>query len=187
MSHIHQAVLDPTGQYLVFPDLGADLVRVYCIDQGSGLLTEHTSLKSKHGYGPRHATFWSSGDAKSIYMFVIHELSNKIISYEVGYLESGGLTFSEIDEVSTYGDRDIPVGAKAAEVLIYNNFLVVSNRNGSIFNAPNPDLNNSTTIPSDSLATFKLSLAGSLSFVQLAPTGGTFPRHWYDNPSTNTI
>ncbi|KAF1841428.1 3-carboxymuconate cyclase, partial [Cucurbitaria berberidis CBS 394.84] len=188
-SLIHQAVLDPTGQYVVFPDLGADLIRVYCIDPGNGMLTEHTPLQSKRGYGPRHATFWSSGDASSIYMFVIHELSNKILSYEVGYPELGGLTFYETDEVSTYGDREVPIGSKAAELLLSpdNNYLVVSNRNGSMFDAPNPDPNNSTTLPSDSLATFRLSVAGKLTFVQLAPTGGSFPRHFSMNNDGSLI
>ena len=188
-SLIHQAVLDPTGQYIVFPDLGADLVRVYCIDPGTGLLAEHTPLRSKRGYGPRHATFWSAGDGSSIYMFVIHELCNKIVSYEVGYLESGGLMFLAIDEVSTYGNHKIPVGAKAAEILVSpdKNYLVVSNRNASMFDSPNPDPNNITTLPSDSLATFKLSLTGKLKFVQLAPSGGRFPRHFSMNNNGSLI
>ncbi|KAJ4374246.1 hypothetical protein N0V83_002987 [Neocucurbitaria cava] len=188
-SHIHQAVLDPTGHYIVFPDLGADLVHVYSIDPATGLLTEHTPLKSESGYGPRHAAFWSSGDANSIYMSVIHELSNKIVSFKVDYLESGGLAFCKIDEVSTYGDHETPVGAKAAEILVSpdKNYLVVSNRNASIFEAPNPEPNNCTALPSDSLATFKLSPTGKLSFVQLAPSGGTFPRHFSMNHNGSLI
>jgi 6-phosphogluconolactonase (cycloisomerase 2 family) len=115
--HIHQALLDPTNQYLLFPDLGLDLVRVYRIEPQTGMLAEHAPIKSKTGYGPRHAVFWSPKDAPSeTFLFVLHELSNKIVSYSVTYLEKGGLTFTEVDEVSTYGKYEIPQGAAAAEI-----------------------------------------------------------------------
>jgi 6-phosphogluconolactonase (cycloisomerase 2 family) len=31
--HPHEALLDPTGKYILVPDLGADLVRVFCYDE----------------------------------------------------------------------------------------------------------------------------------------------------------
>jgi 6-phosphogluconolactonase (cycloisomerase 2 family) len=88
--------------------LGADLVHIFCIDLTTGMLTEHTPLQAKKGYGPRHAVFWSSKDATTIYLYVIHEKSSKIVGYEVGYLEHGGLTLPEIVDISTYGDHPIP-------------------------------------------------------------------------------
>lgn len=36
----HQAVLDPTGEFLVFPDLGADLLRVFKVDKETLQYTE---------------------------------------------------------------------------------------------------------------------------------------------------
>lgn len=36
----HQAVLDPTGEFLVFPDLGADLLRVFKVDKATLQYTE---------------------------------------------------------------------------------------------------------------------------------------------------
>ncbi|KAF2241703.1 putative isomerase YbhE [Trematosphaeria pertusa] len=191
-AHVHEAILDPTGQYLVFPDLGLDRVHVYCIDPSTGNITPHEDLKSPSGYGPRHATFWSSSGSSgngTTYLFVIHELVNKIISYQVGYLEAGGLTFTQVDEVSTYGNKTAPEGAAAAEIVMSpdNKFVIASNRNNTIAMVPNPDPSNSTEIGSDSIVTFKPSCEGKLNFVQLVPSGGSFPRHFSTNKDGSMI
>jgi 6-phosphogluconolactonase (cycloisomerase 2 family) len=103
---------------MLFPDLGADLVHVYSIDPETNTLTEQTPLQYKTGYGPRHATFWAPEDEDdNNFLFVVHELSNKIVSYSVQYLEDGGLGFYEVDEVSTFGDREVPKGAAASEIV----------------------------------------------------------------------
>ncbi|KAL1796967.1 hypothetical protein ACET3X_005507 [Alternaria dauci] len=186
---IHQAVLDPTGQYMIFPSLGADTVHVYCIDPVSHLLTEHAPLKAKQGYGPRHAVFWTGANSTKTYLFVVHELSNKITSYEVCYLEQGGLAFTEVDEVSTYGNQTVPPATFASELTLSpdNKFLIAANRNGTIFTTENPDPTNSTQVPSDSLVTFKPSADGKLSFVQLAKSGGVYPRHFGMNKNGSFI
>ncbi|KAG9187812.1 hypothetical protein G6011_05683 [Alternaria panax] len=186
---IHQAVVDPTGQYIIFPSLGADTVHVYGIDPVSHLLTEHAPLKSKQGYGPRHAVFWTGTNSTTTYLFVVHENSNKITSYEVCYLEQGGLAFTEVDEVSTYGNQTVPPVTFASEMTLSpdNKFLIAANRNGTIFTVENPDPNNSTQLPSDSLVTFKPSADGKLSFVQLAKSGGLYPRHFSMNQNGSLV
>lgn len=59
--HPHEALLDPTQQYVLSLDLGADvgadLVRVYAIDQTMNLLIAKTLLKTKAGSRPRYAAF----------------------------------------------------------------------------------------------------------------------------------
>lgn len=180
-SHVHDAILDPTGQYVIFPDLGLDVTHVFCVDGSSGKLVEHAELKAPTGYGPRHATFWKSGS--KTYLFIIHELVSKIISYEVTYVRSGGLTFKQVDEQSTYGPTADPAVTQygaAAEIAISpdNKFLVASNRNVTLTKVPNIDPKNSTQIDSNSLITFKPAADGKLSFVQLAASGGLFPRHF---------
>lgn len=179
--------MDPTGGYLVFPDLGADMVRIFCIDNRNGIIRQEAPLQAKLGSGPRHATFWSSEDRT--YLLVIHELSNVIVSYQVEYLTNGGLKFSEIMETTTFGDRDIPEGANAAEIMISpdKRFLVVSNRNDSSFEIANPDRRNSTKLPSDSISTFRITAHGRLQFIQLAPSGGVFPRHFNMNNDGSLI
>ncbi|RYN62523.1 hypothetical protein AA0118_g5428 [Alternaria tenuissima] len=186
---IHQAVVDPTGQYMIFPSLGADTVHVYCIDPVSHLLTEHAPLKSKQGYGPRHAVFWTGSNSTKTYLFVVHEKSNKITSYEVCYLEQGGLAFTEVDEVSTYGNQTVPPATFASEMTLSpdNKFLIAANRNGTVFKVENSDPTNSTQVSSDSLVTFKPSADGKLSFVQLAKSGGWYPRHFSMNQNGSLI
>ncbi|KAH8696846.1 Lactonase, 7-bladed beta-propeller-domain-containing protein [Phaeosphaeriaceae sp. PMI808] len=190
ISHIHQAILDPTGRFALFPDLGGDVVHVFYVNPVTSMLEEKTPLKSKPGYGPRHATFYvPTIDSGVLFLYVIHELSNKIVSYKVSYPASGGLAFQEVDEVSTFGDREAPKGANAAEITISpdNEFLVASNRLAPFFNVTNPDPNNSTQLQSDSIVTFKPSDCGTLEFVQLAPSGGLNPRHFSLNKDGSMI
>jgi 6-phosphogluconolactonase (cycloisomerase 2 family) len=184
-SHVHEAIIDPTGEYLLFPDLGADVVRVYCADPKTSLLTVQESLKSPTASGPRHAAFWTSKG--NTYLYVIHELSNVIIAYKVTYLKAGGLGFTKISEYSTYGNQPKPDGTRAAEISVSpdSRFIVASNRNATVFQIANPDPKNSTKIGSDSIATFAPKKDGTLDFVQLAPSGGSFPRHFKFNSVCN--
>jgi 6-phosphogluconolactonase (cycloisomerase 2 family) len=68
-----------------------------------------------------------------------------------------------------------------------NNFLIAANRNGTVFTVENTDPKNSTQLPSDSLVTFKPSADGKLSFVQLAKSGGVYPRHFNINKNGSMI
>jgi 6-phosphogluconolactonase (cycloisomerase 2 family) len=190
-SKIHQAVLDPTGQYMLFPDLGADLVHVYGIDTDTGGMIELGPLVSKKDSGPRHAVFFQpdSNNSTDTFLFVIHEISSRIVSYKVNYLNPVGISFTLIQDIGTFGTMDVPPFAKAAEIAISpdNQFVVASNRNATIFNATNPDPTNSTLIPSDSLLTLKPHCNGTLEFVQLVPSGGFFPRHFQMNGDGSMI
>jgi 6-phosphogluconolactonase (cycloisomerase 2 family) len=105
-------VLDPTEQYLIFPDLGGNRVYVYCIDPKTSILEEHAPLSFKSKYGPRHAVFWVKEYVT--FMFVVHEIANRITSYKVTYLPSGGLNFTEVDDVSTFGNTPPPETAVPA-------------------------------------------------------------------------
>ncbi|KAF1964685.1 putative isomerase YbhE, partial [Bimuria novae-zelandiae CBS 107.79] len=179
--HVHHSVLDPTGQYIIFPDLGLDVTHVFCIDKSTGKLVEQAELKAPAGYGPRHATFWKSGS--KTYVYIVHELVSKVIGYEVTYVRSGGLTFKQVDEVSTYGPNADPAVTQfgaAAEISVSpdNKFILASNRNVTLTQVPNVDPTNSTKINSNSIISYKLASGGKLEFVQLAPSGGLFPRHF---------
>lgn len=191
--HAHDAVLDPTGQYIIVPDLGADLVRVFGMDADTGVLNEETPLSVAPGSGPRHAEFYSpSGLACencTLYLYVVGELAGTITAYRVTYPAAGGLAFEEVYTTNTYGGGALPAGIAPAEIEISpdNRFLIVSNRNDSRFGIPNPDPNNSTSVVSDSLATFALNADGSLAFTQLWPAGGSFPRHFSLNRAGNLV
>ena len=56
---------------------------------------------------------------------------------------------------------------------------MTSSRNAPLFQIPNFDPTNSTKIPSDTLQSWAIEPStGALSFVQLAPAGGSFPRQF---------
>ncbi len=57
---LEQVILDPTGDFILVPDLGADQVRVYAIDQHSGRLNACPNLNYTAGSAPRHGPFWKS-------------------------------------------------------------------------------------------------------------------------------
>lgn len=114
--HPHEVILDPTDSFIVVPDLGADLVRVFSIDPKTSLLTEGTPLSVPAGSGPRHGTFLKT-DSRKTFFFLISELANTIASYEVTYTETG-LNFTNVFLSGTYGDKATPAGAAAAEAIL---------------------------------------------------------------------
>lgn len=204
--HEHEAILDPTGQYILVPDLGADLVRVFCFDD-DGILVEHAPLKVVPGSGPRHAAFYNpygvACENCTSFLYVVTELANTVTGYAVTYPPQGGLSFKQVYTSSVYGNLTLPSGNAAAEIAVSvsasdtlqcsysmqvlttyqpdNRFLVISNRNNTSFQIANPDTTNSTKIASDSLSTFELHQNGSLAFKQLWPAGGSYPRQFSMN------
>lgn len=106
--HEHEAITDPTGQYILVPDLGADLVRVYAIDPVTLKLTAKDPLKVPAGSGPRHAAFYNpysvACEGCTTYFYLVTELASTVIGYSVTYLpNAGGLSFQLIQEQSTLG------------------------------------------------------------------------------------
>ena len=186
--HPHETILDPTGQYILIPDLGADLVRVFGFDPTTDRLTALTPLKVVPGSGPRHGAFWTpngvSGANSTTFLYIVTELGQTVTSYAVTYPAAGGLAFEEVYTSKTYGDnRTEPAGTAPAEIQISpdNRFVVISNRNDSAFSIPSPDPKDATRELSDSLSTFKLNSDGSLTFHQLWPAGGSYPRQFSMN------
>ncbi|KAF9876881.1 extracellular aldonolactonase [Colletotrichum karsti] len=187
--HPHEAILDPTGEYVLVPDLGADVVRIFSVNQDSYELTPLTPLSVAVGSGPRHARFLVVG--QKTYFFVLAELGNTITTYEVTYNQDKTLAFKEVFVVGTHGpDNVVPVGAAAAEIHISpdSEYLIISSRNVSTFSIPNFDKTNSTEIQSDALATFAINHeTGHLNFTQLYPAGGRIPRQFSINKAGDQV
>lgn len=203
--HPHEAILDPTGEYLLAPDLGADLVRVFQVDEDSLTWTAIDPLVAAPGSGPRHATFLVTEDAT--YMYLASELANTITGYEVEYGSDSSLTFTELFAISTHGEgASVPNGTTAAEITLSvslsaaskncialllthvrkkkpdEKFLVVSSRGENSFSIPNFDPSNSTEIVSDALIIFSVDHgSGNLTLVQEYPAGGRIPRQFSIN------
>jgi 6-phosphogluconolactonase (cycloisomerase 2 family) len=107
--------VDPTDSFIVVPDLGADLVRVFSIDPATSKLTESTPFNAVPGSGPRHGSFLVSGD--TTYFFLVTELGNTVTSYTVTY-GKGSLTFNEVFTSGIFGNEATPEGAAAAECIL---------------------------------------------------------------------
>ncbi|KAK0666680.1 Lactonase, 7-bladed beta-propeller-domain-containing protein [Cercophora samala] len=176
-SRPHQAVVDPTGGFVVVPDLSVDVLHIFSIDQTSLSLTESPAYSFENGTGPRHAAFLKSGD--KTFLYVIAEKKNSILGFDVSY-GTNSLTLSEKFNIRTDGSDDAPrEGSSGAEITISpdNKFLTVSTRNETVLSyAP---VGGGAKIPSDALHTFSIDAAtGELTHVQAAPAGGSLPRHF---------
>lgn len=118
--HPHGVYLDPTGRFVLVPDLGADLVRIFVITQ-TGHLSPVQPLVTTPGLGPRHLAFWmprgaSPGD--DLYMYLVSELQNVVVGFKAAYTKSG-MAFSRVYQESVFGPgRTGPEGSKAAEIVV---------------------------------------------------------------------
>ena len=186
-------LLDPTGEFVLVPDLGADLLRVFTWNEDSvdDVLIEQIPFPVKSGSGPRHAVFWEDdGYGSDTYLFVLGELANTITSYKVSYPAHGSIDFTEVDSQDTFGGAPIPEGAHAGELQIspHNRFLVLSNREDLTFHLNTyGDDAGSEPEASDSLATYAIGENGKLAFKQIWPAGGLHPRHFAMNRAGDMV
>lgn len=124
--HPHGVYVDPTGHYVLIPDLGADLIRIFAINQRTGYLESVSPFVTEPGLGPRHIAFWMPAgpsppwevDEGEVYLYLVSELTNLLLGYKVAY-SSEGLSFTKLYEESTFGQQKPgPEGSKAAEIAI---------------------------------------------------------------------
>lgn len=117
--HPHQSVLDPTGKYVLVPDLGADLVRLFEVNSRSLLLEPLEPLIAlPPGTGPRHVTFHTTKNGKTL-LYVLGELANTIATYEVSYSSNRPPKVKLLQSISTFGEgNSAPTGTSAAEVQV---------------------------------------------------------------------
>ncbi|GKU00801.1 hypothetical protein FLAG1_02834 [Fusarium langsethiae] len=188
-SHPHAAVLDPTKRFLLVPDLGADLIHVYSVDEDENLvLSELDPLVVASGSGPRHLTFVVK-EAKT-FMYLVTELANTVVGYEVIY-GGGFIVFKEVWHSGIHGKGNhIPQDAAAAEIAVSpdREYLLISSRNENTLEIPNFDDGNTTSITSDSLVSFRIDgETGHLALQQDIACGGRFPRHFAINKAGTLV
>lgn len=117
--HPHMAALDPSGGFIIVPDLGADILRVYSVDKPTGFLTSCANVTATPGSGPRHVAFWEGAD--STMMYLANELSNDVSVYSVAYPTVDGecLGLVSIQTEKTYPeDQEVKDGQKIGEVRV---------------------------------------------------------------------
>jgi 6-phosphogluconolactonase (cycloisomerase 2 family) len=115
MPHPHEVILDPTGSYIVVPDLGADKLRVFSIEKPSGNLVERQAFSTPPGTGPRHGAFRM--DDYNTFLFLVSELGNRVTSYVV-FSDEKALYFTEAYEDNIYNNMISPADSAAAEGLL---------------------------------------------------------------------
>jgi 6-phosphogluconolactonase (cycloisomerase 2 family) len=174
--HLHETLVDPTGQFVLAPDLGADLVRVFAIDKPSGTLQPCNDYAVTPGNGPRHGAFWTTttttttthGTASPV-LYLTNELADVVTSYAVGY-DDDCLTLQPLQVVVPYPSA-LPSAAAVAEIhLVQDRDLYVSIRYDQGF------------APNDSVALLQASHGnGSLAFANLSSAYGTTPRTFVPN------
>jgi len=79
-AHAHSAAVDPSGQYALVPDLGADRVFVYGFDRATHALSSGDAASSRSfvappGSGPRHIAFGMNGQ----FVYLLTELSAELM------------------------------------------------------------------------------------------------------------
>lgn len=161
-AHTHGVYFNKANNQLFAPDLGTDETLIYKFNPDSSEITPHNpaALKAPPGSGPRHMDF--SPDEKHAY--VINELTNTVTvaAYDP---KSGSLT--DIQTIPTL-PADFKEANKTAEIEVHPNgkFVYGSNRGHNSIVVYQRDPN-----------------TGKLTFLQHAPCGGDFPRHFVIDPS----
>ncbi|KAH8674608.1 Lactonase, 7-bladed beta-propeller-domain-containing protein [Tricladium varicosporioides] len=175
LSYLHQVVIDPTKKFILMPDLGGDMIRVFAIPSHNTALTELAPLVTESGVGPRHAVFWRDADGCWFIMFN-GELSQVVYSYKLHYTHRG-LSWTKVDSITALGNGNEQAAqtAPTSEIAISpdHRFIVVSNRDISF-----PQSTKYGTKNTDTISTFSINADGTLELVQLAPSGGWSPRQF---------
>ena len=152
-SHPHDIVFDPSGKFVVVPDLGLDRTFVYRFDPAKGALSEASVMEGRPTSGPRHMAFHPTRPLA----FVLNELDSTLTTCQWDG-ERGALKPVQI--ISTLR-TSFTGNSTAAELAVApsGNFVYASNRGG------------------DDIAVYAIDPAtGTLSVVEFVPTQGKGPR-----------
>lgn len=169
-AHPHEVLLDPTGNFLLVPDLGADQIRIYQIGS-TGLLTACPSYFEVGGTGPRHGSFSTNGSI----LYVANELANTVNAFNLVYTNSC-ITLTKLQTLTTIpNNATAPTGTKVGEVHVKDRFVYASNRNDLSFS------------PNDSMASFSLGSTGSMTFMNITSSGGWYPRTFDINKAGDMV
>lgn len=163
--HPHEVALDPTKNFIVVPDLGADVIRVFRIDHSTGKLTSCSTAQHEKGAGPRHIEFWKSEAGVQV-AYTVNELGNSVSAFSVSY-SNNCLNLARTQTLTSIppGKR-AGSGTKAAEVRIFGNFLYAANRADGAFSSTQ-----------DSIAIYTINpTSGALTWLDAGNSYSHYPR-----------
>jgi 6-phosphogluconolactonase len=168
-AHAHSVVVDPSGQYALVPDLGADRVFVYGFERATHMLSPADETRSQSfvvppGSGPRHIAFGRNGQA----VYLLTELSAEIMVLRWD-ASQGHLTWVQSLPISSPEFAGAKSGAELA-VSHDGRFVYVEDRGGNalVVYSVNAD-------------------SGALSLVQRTSAGGQKPWGFAIDPSGNWL
>lgn len=162
-AHPHSAWLDPTGQFILVPDLGMDEIVLYRIVDQPPRFARQGSVRTEPGAGPRHFAFHPHQPVG----YGLNELNSTITAFA---FDSGAGQLQALQTVPTLPPdlaADTAAASTAAHLVISpeGRFLYASNRGH------------------DSIAVFAIDgLSGALTPIQHEFTRGRVPRHFAQTP-----
>ena len=159
--HPHSAKTDPSGKFVVVPDLGQDKVRIYRLGKNNKSMkpNEPAFATMPAGGGPRHVSFNANGR----WMYVNNELTSAVTVFE--FDKETGST-KALQTITTL-PSDYKENNSTAEVLVHpsDKFLYCSNRGHN------------------SIASFKINQKnGKLKSTGHCSSGGKTPRNFGITP-----
>ena len=160
--HAHEAMISADNRFVYVPDLGLDQIRIYQLDPANAKLVPNDPafLKVEAGAGPRHIALSSNGR----FAYVVNELKPLVMAFRRDPADG---SLRQIQSISA-APQDSGAENGQAEIEIHPNgkFLYVSNRCPGTLTAfaINPD-------------------DGTLEQIQVAQTGGTWPRGFRIDPT----
>jgi 6-phosphogluconolactonase (cycloisomerase 2 family) len=159
-AHAHQVVTDPSGQWVLSVDLGADSIYIYKLNLGTGKLTLLQQVVLPSGAGPRHLAFHPNGK----YAYIAQELRAEI-TVATWDAVAGKLTPAEVVPA-------VPAGTVGDQ---YPGEIITSADGKFVY---------ATVRGPNTVATFAVT-GGGASITPLAPvtTGGNWPRHLTLDPT----
>lgn len=110
-SHVHSVQFMPDSSHLLVTDLGTDKLYRLSYDahgfdgQSPVKVEQHLDITTEPGTGPRHVAFHPNGK----YMYVIGEISGKVLMYDIQTAEMPLLQSIVADSVGAQGSGDIHV------------------------------------------------------------------------------
>lgn len=161
--HAHWTGVTPDNRYVLSPDLGADRVYVHALNEKTGELTRHGSVRTPPGGGPRHFAFHPNGRVG----FVVNELAMTVstLGYDAG---AGELTLLSTARALTPEQVNGERFNSGSEVRVHpsGKFVYSANRGH------------------DTVSAFRIDQAtGELTLVDNEPVRGSHPRNFNLDPS----
>jgi 6-phosphogluconolactonase len=164
-AHIHSAVFNPTCDYIFFPDLGADKIRIYPFNttKKEPVVTNEASfIKNEPGSGPRHFTFSPNGK----FAYCIEEISGTICAFN--YTNN---VMKKIQRIATHSEKtNEDFESSDIHISPDGKFLYATNRGKK-----------------NNIAIYSITENGLLQFIDYQSTHGKHPRSFAITATGNYV